>query len=281
MTGGPGAGAGPRAPGDAAGGGAPRGLPRAMSAPSAGGPRAADVEVPGARAGAGPGAPSEQASGGADDGALLNLARVVSSTAVEGPGLRFAVWTQGCAIRCPGCCNPQLFHDRPNRLVAPDDLLAELDRARARHPALEGVSLLGGEPFEQDAALARFARGVRARGLTVMSYTGHWREELEARGSPLLAATDLLVDGPYDERLRTTAVRFVGSTNQRLHFLSDAYRPDDPRFGEPNAAELRLTTTGQLVLVGFPFDRVRAAFGAPPAEPRAPAAASGDGERSG
>lgn len=196
-----------------------------------------------------------------DDAATLNLASWIPVTEAEGPGLRFAAWVQGCAIRCPGCCNPHLFHHRPNRLVPVADLVREVETARAREPRLEGVSLLGGEPFEQDAALAAFAREVKARGLTVMVYTGHLLEDLQARGSPLLAVTDLLVDGQYVAAERTTKRRFIGSTNQRLFFLTDAYREDDPRFAAPNHAEIRMNAQGEVQVVGFPFDRFLDAFG--------------------
>lgn len=180
--------------------------------------------------------------------------------------MRFALWVQGCAIRCAGCVNPHLFHHRPNQVVTVEALLAQVVAARAKDPRLEGVSVLGGEPFEQDAPLAAFAREVRALGLTVMVYTGHLLEELRARRSPLLDAIDLLVDGPYVAAQRTTKRRFIGSTNQRLFFLSDAYREDDPRFAAPNHAELRMNAQGEVQVVGFPFDRFLEAFG--PGRPR-------------
>lgn len=175
--------------------------------------------------------------------------------------MRFAVWTQGCSIRCEGCVNPHLFHQRPNRLVSVDELVGHVVAARAKDPRLEGVSLLGGEPFEQDVPLAVFAREVRALDLTVMVYTGHQLEDLQARRSPLLEHTDVLVDGPYVAAQRTTKRRFIGSTNQRLFFLSDAYRADDPRFAAPNHAEIRMNAQGEIQVVGFPFDRFLEAFG--------------------
>lgn len=132
--------------------------------------------------------------------------------------------------------------------------------AKAKRPALEGVTLLGGEPFEQDVALAALARRVRADGLTVMTFTGHMREELEARRSPLLDQTDLLVDGPFVQELRTTKRRFVGSTNQRMFFLTPAYAETDPRFAAPNHAEVRMNAQGEVQVVGFPFDSFLAAF---------------------
>lgn len=196
----------------------------------------------------------------------LNLGSWIDATEAEGPGLRFALWVQGCAIRCSGCVNPHLFHHRPNRLVPVDAMFDIIMASKAKRPALEGVSLLGGEPFEQDVALAALARRLRAAGLTVMTYTGHVIEELQARGSPLLAESDLLVDGPYVAAQRTTKRRFIGSTNQRLFFLTDAYREDDPRFSEPNHAEIRMNAQGEVQIVGFPFDSFLEAFG--PGKPR-------------
>ena len=192
---------------------------------------------------------------------MLNLATWVEETEAEGPGKRFAIWTQGCAIRCPDCCNPHLFKHAPARLIDPVEMAGLVLAARERRPGLEGITLVGGEPFEQDAPLAVMCGVVRRAGLTVMAFTGHQREELEARGSPLLAEVDLLVDGPYVAALRTTARRFIGSTNQRMFFLTPAYREDDPRFAEPNTAEIRWNASGEVQVVGFPFDSVREAFG--------------------
>src|SRR5512137_685802 len=92
----------------------------------------------------------------------IRVAAVVDVTEAEGPGARFAVWVQGCAIRCPGCCNPHMFDPEAGTPVDAGELLARLDRVRDR---VEGVTLLGGEPFAQATALDPFARGARERGL--------------------------------------------------------------------------------------------------------------------
>lgn len=172
----------------------------------------------------------------------LNVAMAVACTEAEGPGRRYALWVQGCPLRCPGCCNPEFlaFRDATRRSV--DDVIADIDAARAR--GIEGISLLGGEPTSQAAALADVAEATRAMGLGVMVYSGFTLGELRARHDVdvdrLLAATDLLVDGPYVEALRTTTRRFIGSTNQTLHALSDRYRVDDPVFTAHNTVELRV-----------------------------------------
>ena len=174
----------------------------------------------------------------------LNVALEVACTEAEGPGRRYALWVQGCPLRCPGCCNPEFLAFREANRRAVDDVIADIDAARAR--GIEGISLLGGEPTSQAAALADVAEASRAMGLSVMVYSGFTLAELQGRGDVdvdrLLAAVDLLVDGPYVEAQRTTTRRYIGSDNQVLHALSSRYRADDAVFAAPNTVELRLVT---------------------------------------
>jgi anaerobic ribonucleoside-triphosphate reductase activating protein len=181
----------------------------------------------------------------------LRLAAVVEDTEAEGPGRRFAVWLQGCSIRCPGCCNPEMFDARRGDVSSIDALIARIPATVA------GVTLLGGEPFDQAAGAAGFARAARARGLTVMVFSGYTLAELRVRddAAALLAATDLLVDGRFDRARPEPAPphgrRWIGSTNQTMHFLTDAYRPDDPCLRGANTIEIRLTG-GALSINGWP-----------------------------
>jgi anaerobic ribonucleoside-triphosphate reductase activating protein len=191
----------------------------------------------------------------------VRLGSLIDATEAEGPGMRFVIWTQGCSLGCADCCNPHLWSASGGEEWSQDALWDRLADARSRHPDLEGLTLVGGEPFEQDAALAAFCRRVREAGLTVMAFSGYTRAELEGRGSQLLGEVDLLVDGRYELDRYTTSVRWIGSTNQTLHFLSSAYAPDDSRFREPNHAEVRLDHRGVVQVVGFPFPRVREEFG--------------------
>src|SRR6187549_3882458 len=111
---------------------------------------------------------------------MLRVAAIVEDTCAEGPGRRLALWVQGCTIRCPGCCNPEMFVADGGTAMAID----ELDARLARTSGIEGVSILGGEPFEQPAGVAAFARRVKQRGLTVMVYSGYTMAELRARPEP-------------------------------------------------------------------------------------------------
>jgi anaerobic ribonucleoside-triphosphate reductase activating protein len=180
----------------------------------------------------------------------IQVAMIVPCTEAEGPGRRYAVWVQGCPLRCPGCCNPEMLDFTPGDPRDPADLVEEACAA-----GVEGVSLLGGEPFAHAADLAPFAEAARARGLSVMIFSGYTLAELKDLPDPaaarLLAAADLLVDGRFDARMRTTKRRFIGSDNQVLHFLSPRYTADDPRLHGPQTIELRLRG-GELTLNGWP-----------------------------
>lgn len=187
----------------------------------------------------------------------INLAFSVKHTEAEGPGARFAIWVQGCSLACPGCCNPEMWEHGTGQSVSVGALVEQI---KGVQDAIEGVSFLGGEPFEQHEALAILAREVRALGLTVMVYSGYSFDEIQAKDSPLFPEIDLLVAGRYVADLRTTKRRWIGSTNQTLHCLSDAYKDDDPRFLEPNHAEIKLNSQGELTVVGFPFRSVMKAF---------------------
>src|SRR5436190_3988387 len=132
---------------------------------------------------------------------VLRVARIVERTVAEGPGLRLALWVQGCHVRCPGCCNPHFFAPEGGTTRSIDDIARLIDATRDGVGLLDGVTFLGGEPFEQPAALAAIGLHARTRGLSVMTFTGHVLEDLRAMPDPgvaqLLAATDLLVDGRY------------------------------------------------------------------------------------
>lgn len=182
----------------------------------------------------------------------LRVAQTISDTEAEGPGKRFAVWVQGCTLHCPGCCNPEMFApDKGGAFIEVSELAARV----AATPGIEGISVLGGEPFQQPAGVAALNRLVQASGLSVMVYSGYTLAELRAMKSAdvdaALAATDLLVDGRFEQGKPERSRRWLGSTNQVMHFLTARYSPDDPRFVMPNTVELRFVD-GKLTINGWP-----------------------------
>ncbi len=190
--------------------------------------------------------------------APLNLADWVECTEVEGPGRRFALWVQGCILRCPGCCNPHMFDLVAKKLVGSHDVVAQIERAKAHHE-IEGVTFLGGEPMLQARGLADVANAAHAIGLSLMVFTGYRMEELRGMALPgvsdLLSATDLLVDGPFVAGQPERERNWAGSTNQRFHFLTDRYRPGierDPAFS--HGFELRIGPNSEISLNGWPVD---------------------------
>jgi anaerobic ribonucleoside-triphosphate reductase activating protein len=187
----------------------------------------------------------------------LFLGDSIEATELEGPGLRFALWFSGCSLRCPGCCNPHLFSKSAGSPTSGRDIIAMIEKAQL-NKGIEGVSYLGGEPFEQPEILEYLVLNTRALGLTNMVYTGFEIEQIRTHphGSQILSQVDLLVDGPYLQEKRSTKRRFIGSTNQTLHFLSSAYHREDPSFSESNRLEIRYRSS-EVHIHGFPaFPRI-------------------------
>ena len=146
--------------------------------------------------------------------AYLQIAGIVRDSIVDGPGIRFTVFCQGCPHHCPGCHNPQ-SHDPDGGMEGDtQELLSRL----AGNPLLNGLTLSGGEPFAQCEAMLELARGAHALGKDVWAYSGWTLEELlprpEARA--LLEECDVLVDGPFLLGQRSLTLLFRGSKNQRV-----------------------------------------------------------------
>lgn len=171
-----------------------------------------------------------------------------------GPGLRAVVWVQGCTLRCPGCLAPESWDPAGGEAVEVEDLAAwVLGRA-----GIEGVTVSGGEPFEQAEALVALVDAVRAgRDLGWMAYSGYALEWLTRRGTEaqraLLARLDLLVDGPYVEE-RHASLLWRASSNQRVHSLTPRYAAAlaSPALDRSAGLEFACDADGRPSYVGVP-----------------------------
>ncbi|WP_163533416.1 4Fe-4S single cluster domain-containing protein [Helicobacter suis] len=186
----------------------------------------------------------------------INLANMIDATQAEGPGLRIALWVQGCLKRCKGCCNAHLLPIKPARLMHVNELQEQIQRIYALHKDLEGITFLGGEPFLQASALAHIASFCQHLGLSVMVFSGYLLEELQDQkfkgSSALLKSTDVLVDGEFESSKIETRRNWVGSTNQRFHYLSNRYNSSIETM-PCTSNEWRISLDGKILGNGLPF----------------------------
>ena len=146
--------------------------------------------------------------------AMLRVAGVIEESIVDGPGLRFVLFLQGCRMHCKGCQNPQTWDFEGGTLVSCHDILSRVQG----DPLVHGITFSGGEPFEQAQALVPLAAALKERGYHLMAFSGYTFEQLREKPGckELLSLLDLLVDGPFLEEQKSLELRFRGSRNQRI-----------------------------------------------------------------
>lgn len=148
----------------------------------------------------------------------IRLAGIIRESIVDGPGLRFVVFVQGCPHHCEGCHNPETHDFNGGFMTTTTEVWKRIRQAKL----LRGVTFSGGEPFCQAAELAELGRAARSAGLDVMTYSGYTCEQLLKRAETdggvreLLTQTNYLVDGPFVLAKRNLNLLFRGSDNQRL-----------------------------------------------------------------
>lgn len=144
----------------------------------------------------------------------IKIAGTINDSIVDGPGLRYAVFVQGCSHRCPGCQNPQTWSVDGGTETLTKVLVEEMKK----NPLLSGLTLSGGEPFEQAIPCSELARAAKEMGLNVWCYTGYTWEDLvdSTYAMCLLQQVDVLVDGPFIQEEKTLELPWRGSKNQRL-----------------------------------------------------------------
>ena len=148
----------------------------------------------------------------------MRVAGLVQDSIVDGPGLRFVVFTQGCRFRCEGCHNPDTWDKNSGFEMQTDDIISEMHSNKLT----DGLTLSGGEPFDQAADCISLAAAARSQGLNIWIFTGNSIEELLENGKcnseifELLRLTDVLVDGRFILGKRTLSRKWCGSENKRV-----------------------------------------------------------------
>ncbi len=156
----------------------------------------------------------------------LRIAGVVRESVVDGNGIRFVIFTQGCPHNCVGCHNPESHDAKGGYDCEIEKIMVEIKK----NPLLSGVTFSGGEPLLQIPVLSELAKKVRAENLGLIIYTGYRFEELLKRAESeddlmeLLAHTDVLIDGKFELENKDLTLKFRGSSNQRCIDVQESLR---------------------------------------------------------
>ena len=185
----------------------------------------------------------------------LRVFNILKNTKVEGPETRYCIWVQGCSRHCKGCQAVHTWSHAGGVLYKVNDIIADIKKQKN----IEGVTFLGGEPFEQAEALGIIAKAVKKEGLGVLCFTGGLLEELQLKdeNKTLLENIDLLIDGAFEIENVDYSRPWCGSTNQRYHFLTNRYN-EDIFEKYKNKIEINISKNGDIFMNGMGnFDEIQ------------------------
>lgn len=172
--------------------------------------------------------------------------KILKNTKVEGPGNRYCIWFQGCSRHCKGCWAKATWDFDSGKELDTEDILNDI----LKTPNIEGVTFLGGEPFEQFKALLELAKGVKKNGLSILCFTGNKMEDIQKYYPEILQYIDILIDGEYKENEKDFSRPWVGSKNQRYFFLSNRY--DESILNDyKNKLEVNIQKNGLIFINGM------------------------------
>lgn len=180
----------------------------------------------------------------------IRIFKIIKKTRAEGPNLRYCIWVQGCSKHCVGCYAKDTWDKKRGRIFDTKDIIEDIKNQKE----IEGITFLGGEPFEQASALACIAKTAQKAGLSVVTFTGNLYEDLKNTDNKgvqnLLKYTDLLIDGGFEKENFDLSRPWVGSKNQRYIFLTDFYNEKDI-LKYKNKIEVRIDKNGKITLNGM------------------------------
>ena len=175
----------------------------------------------------------------------LRIGHRLDHSEIYGPGIRSVFWTQGCTLACKGCWNTQYWSSKGGGEIEVSQILSELDNLKG----IEGITLLGGEPLQQSKASLELIKGCKDRGLSVFLYTGYEPSEFDEEMQACFDLSDIAVTGRFVQELRDTTLRWRGSRNQQVHFISNTY--DESVLQEQTEVECHILPNGNLTIVGY------------------------------
>lgn len=191
---------------------------------------------------------------------MIDVFKIIKNTKVEGPGNRYCLWVQGCKKHCTGCWAKDTWEFDIGKKYSVNEIIEQIKE----QSDIEGVTFLGGEPFEQALELSILAQKIKNIGLSVVCFTGYTLSELKAKNDKnienMLSNIDLLIDGGFEQEKFDLSRPWVGSSNQNYYFLTDFYSPDEI-FKYKNKIEARILFDGRLEINGMgDFEAVNKSF---------------------
>lgn len=175
----------------------------------------------------------------------IRIGHRLDRSEIYGPGLRSVIWVQGCTLACKGCWNTQYWSAKGGDEILVSKLLKEIEDL----DDIEGITLLGGEPLQQAKASLELIKGAKSLGLSVFLYTGYEPSEFDETMLACFNMSDIAVTGRYVQELRDTGLRWRGSQNQQVHFISDLY--NESMLSEQTEVEFQIHPNGRVVAVGY------------------------------
>ncbi len=176
----------------------------------------------------------------------IRIHKILKQTKVEGPNSRYCIWFQGCSRHCKGCWAQATWAHNGGKVFDTQEIINDI----LNTPDIEGVTFLGGEPFEQPEALLEIASKIHSAGLSVLCFTGGKIEEIQKTHSEILKHIDLLIDGEFDENKKDFSRPWVGSSNQQYHFLTDRYN-ENILTEYQNKVEINIQKNGIIFINGM------------------------------
>ena len=179
----------------------------------------------------------------------MRINRILKRTLAEGPGLRFCIWVQGCPHRCEDCFSRETWDKNGGYESSADEIIAQLAEVENE---IRGITLLGGEPFEQAEELLPVAEYAKSKGLDIIAFTGYTYEALKKKDNALklLELIDLLIDGRYEKDKQDFSRPLAGSSNQRFIYLGSGIKQSEIEAFK-NRFEIRVDENGKVYFNGM------------------------------
>lgn len=176
----------------------------------------------------------------------IRIHKILKHTKTEGPGTRYCIWFQGCSRHCKGCWAKATWDINGGKEYDADFILKDILCTKD----IEGVTFLGGEPFEQPEALEFLAKNIKEAGLSTLCFTGNKINETKKSYGNILKHIDLLIDGEFDETKKDFSRPWTGSKNQKYHFLTNRYNEDIFKLYK-NKIEINIQKDGLIFINGM------------------------------